>query len=717
MTSLLSKVRAFFQAPTFSGDERKTRTAWLLNLMMLLSLGVGLLLLVGWLLFLPGFAPLGWLASAVIAIALFGALLVRLRKLRLASWMYLSLYWLLVTASVLAFGELGFSYYAGYLVLVFLAGFLINRRTAVGLALVSILADLAFSLGRHEVLWPFPGTPLTPLLYWFSRTAWMAAGLIILSLALGILRQALGRADQEVAERRLAEELLRNEEARFRIMVENISEAIMLFDAEGRVLYHSPMAERLLGYSARAIRRGRFQAVFFDPADQLRVQQIYDELMNTPGGIAGGRFRVLHRSGRPIWIEVHASNLLHIPNVQAVVVNFREITEQLQAEKALEEWQQRYELITAAAGQVVFEMDPERKTILWSGSFDQTLSEWKNEIRNGQMSWLEIFAPEERARLQNDLEEAQREGLGFRGEYLCASSQGERILQVQVLPLPAAGEGKQHRILGVMTDITTVYQALRRIQILNLQLEDRVRQRTTELEQKNRELETFAYSVSHDLKAPLRGILGYSGLLLADFAEQLGEEGRYYLGAVQQAAQNMHNLIEDLLTYSRLQRRPYGMMPVSLQSVVNKLLAERQEEINRRQVQVLLDLPFDQLQAEPEGLEQALRNLLDNALKFTTPTERAKIEICGVESPEAFQICVKDNGIGFDMKYHDRIFEIFQRLNRPEEFPGTGIGLALVRMAVERMGGRVWAQSAPGLGAAFYLEIPKKLAGIPAASD
>jgi len=228
-----------------------------------------------------------------------------------------------------------------------------------------------------------------------------------------------------------------------------------------------------------------------------------------------------------------------------------------------------------------------------------------------------------------------------------------------------------------------------------------------ELAAKNRELETFTYSVSHDLKAPLRGIDGYSRLLLDDHAHSLNEEGRTFLHTVRRAATQMNQLIDDLLAYSRLERRPMQEGFVDLGALAKALLAERAVEIATRNAQVSVDVTCAGVTCDPDGLALALRNLLENALKFTREASQPAIQIGGRDGPNKCVLWIRDNGVGFDPKFHDRIFEIFQRLHRAEEYPGTGVGLAIVRKAMERMGGRVWAESEPGKGASFFLEIPK----------
>jgi signal transduction histidine kinase len=244
------------------------------------------------------------------------------------------------------------------------------------------------------------------------------------------------------------------------------------------------------------------------------------------------------------------------------------------------------------------------------------------------------------------------------------------------------------------------------IRRLNAELEQRVLERTARLEAANRELEAFSYSVAHDLKAPLRGIEGYSRLLLEDYAGKLDDTGHRFLANVHSATLYMNQLINDLLAYARLERQDMRAAPVEVKPLVDEVLAVHAGEIARRGIEVRVALPFASVNADREGLAMALRNLLENALKFTRDTPKPVIEIGGRGEAGARLLWVRDNGPGFDMQYHERIFALFQRLHRTEDYPGTGIGLAIARKAMERIGGRAWAESKPGQGASFFLEIP-----------
>lgn len=248
--------------------------------------------------------------------------------------------------------------------------------------------------------------------------------------------------------------------------------------------------------------------------------------------------------------------------------------------------------------------------------------------------------------------------------------------------------------------------ALDALQKLNAELERRVRQRTIELEAANHSLESFTYSVSHDLKAPLRGIEGYSKLIAEDYEAVLDENGRSFLRNILQATRQMNQLIDDLLAFSHLERQTSLTAVINPRILIANLLAERKIELDTRHIGVTMRVVETAVSVDPNGLTLIMRNLLDNALKFTSKTPNPAITISGEPTSHGYKLWIEDNGIGFDMRFHDRIFDIFQRLHLPEEYPGTGIGLAIVHKAVVRLGGKIWAESAPGRGATFYLELP-----------
>jgi signal transduction histidine kinase len=237
------------------------------------------------------------------------------------------------------------------------------------------------------------------------------------------------------------------------------------------------------------------------------------------------------------------------------------------------------------------------------------------------------------------------------------------------------------------------------------ELEQRVAERTRALETANHELEAFTHTVSHDLKAPLRGMEGFAEALEEDFGDRLDDTGRDFLSRIRASAGRMSRLIDDLLQYSRIEKRPGERGAVALAPLLDELLDELAGEIQTRGIRVTADLAVGEVIGEREGLREALANLLSNAVKFSPPKD-GTIVVRAYREGDRVLLAVADRGVGFDMQYHDRIFGIFERLHRQEEYPGTGVGLAIVRKVAERHGGRAWAESEVGRGSTFFLAIP-----------
>ncbi len=279
---------------------------------------------------------------------------------------------------------------------------------------------------------------------------------------------------------------------------------------------------------------------------------------------------------------------------------------------------------------------------------------------------------------------------------------------IRAVPIKDA-EGRITRWFGTCTDIEDQKRAEQEVRHLNAALERRVLERTAQLEASNRELEAFSYSVSHDLRAPLRSIDAFSQLVREDYGGKLDAQGHQYLNLVSEASRQMARLIDDLLHLSRVTRTELRRQPVSLSDLATEIITVFRQLEPKRQVEVTIALDLT-VSGDARLLRIVLDNLLNNAWKFTGKQPEPRIEL-GSETKDGQTVFfVRDNGAGFDMTYAGKLFGAFQRLHSVQEFPGHGIGLATVQRIISRHGGRIWAESAPGQGATFYFTLPSSAA-------
>jgi len=506
----------------------------------------------------------------------------------------------------------------------------------------------------------------------------------------------------------------RESEQLFRMFGDHSLDLIWIVDPRARKLvYMNSAYERIWGRPAAAVYEDLSHWLDgVHPDDRERVARAGEHANDA--GMYETEYRMIRPDGRLVWIRGRGFPLYGADGRMRYMAGFAEDITPARTAEALEEAhrfaQERLERIVATAPGAVHsycrDSHGRGKFTFASPAIRELLGVDAVTLVERGIDLLDLVHADDRAMVAESLNRSAELGSAWLATFRVPhTASGERCLEAHSMPVREAEGGVVWH--GFLIDITERRRAEQQIRSLNIDLERRVGERTAELEVQHREMESFTYSVSHDLKAPLRGIDGYSRLLESDHADKLDEEGRFFIAMIRKATGHMGDLIDDLLAYSRVERGRPKLGPVAAAPVLASVVDGIASEVASGAIALRSDVePGLSVLGERDGLVLALRNLLDNAVKFTAGRPDRSIEVGARRSQGQVLFWVRDNGPGFDMRYHDRIFEIFQRLHRAEEFAGTGVGLAIVRKAVERMQGKVWAESARGQGATFYIRLP-----------
>ncbi|MDB6067609.1 MAG: cph1 5, partial [Pedosphaera sp.] len=361
--------------------------------------------------------------------------------------------------------------------------------------------------------------------------------------------------------------------------------------------------------------------------------------------------------------------------------------------------------LEAARDYAIYMLDPEGRIMSWNVGARRLEGYEAEEITGQPFSTFFTADDIAQGRPQAELHKAEAHGHS-QSEGWCRRKDGSLFWSEWSLSAVRTPAGGLLGFLQVAHDITRREQAEERLHNLNDDLEKRVQERTAQLGAANQELEAFSYSVSHDLRAPLRHISGFAEALDQHTEGKLDETGQEYLRAILRSANFLGTLVNGLLNFSRLGRKALHKTPVKLHSLVQNIIQELGSDTAGRTVDWQLP-PLPTVRADALLLHQVLTNLISNALKFTRQRARARIEINSFPTENEHIIFVRDNGVGFDMQQAEQLFEVFHRLHADSEFEGTGIGLAIVRRIIQRHGGRTWAEGRPLEGATIYFSLPK----------
>lgn len=596
--------------------------------------------------------------------------------------------------------------------------------------------------------------------------ALLGVAIAVATLVVLILALVSSMFDQRLSAETARTEALRQSEERFRSLVQNASDIIAVINADGTVNYTSASIKRILGYEPDA---WHHTFDFVVQEDRAIIENLLTQAKSHPSVNISAEFRLRDANEQARDFEVIVNNLLSDPAVAGIVTTYRDITERKQAAKILRQQTERELLVAEITRRI-------RQSLDLATTLKTTVAEVRQFLRTERVfvyrfepDWsgvvvVESVAPKWCSMAGKNIKDtffsnpANRElyrkgriqavddiytgGLSRCHTDLLAQLQVRANLVVSILKeeqlwgLLVANHCSEPRqwqqieinlLQQLATQVAIAIQQSELYQQAQIELAERKRaeakiinlnaelqNRAAELETANKELEAFSYSVSHDLRAPLRAVNGFSRILLKDFAPKLTPDAQRYLQMVQANAQQMGCLIDDLLTFSRLSRAPLKKQRVEPSAIVRQVLIDLAEEQKHRQVEITIE-ELSLCQADPALLKQVWINLLTNALKYTRKKTVTQITIgCQpkIDSDRAAQIpfghhvyFVKDNGVGFDMQYAHKLFGVFQRLHCAEEYEGTGVGLAIVQRIVHRHCGQIWAESEVERGATFYFTL------------
>lgn len=503
-------------------------------------------------------------------------------------------------------------------------------------------------------------------------------------------------AQRQSAEARLArlnlelEEKVRLRTRDLQLVIESIADAFVAFDPDWNIVYVNAKAALYLGTTP----------------DQLLGKNLVRDIPIVESSPIRPRILAAAQDLKPQFFREHfpsADTWLDVsiyPSEGGVSLLIRDVTEGVRVEQKAAENEFKYRQIVETAQEGIWMIDEQNRTSFANARMAEMLECTMDELM--QSTLLDFVDSEKRAQLEANVDKRKR-GVREQHDFLFTTKKGNQIWTL-IETNPIMQDGEYKGALAMITDITARKQAEQEIKALNEDLERKIEDRTEALSQSNKELEAFSYSVSHDLRAPLRAIHGYAKILEEDYVPVLDDEGRRILGVIQQNATQMGTLIDDLLAFSRLGRKPLDKSWIDMKPMAYEAFEELRQSMHTQATFTIENFP--PLYGDIALIKQVLVNLIGNALKYSSRKEHPIIRLSSNTEAGETVYAIADNGAGFDMKYSDKLFGVFQRLHAAEDFPGTGVGLAIVQRIIQKHGGRIWAKGKVDEGAAFYFTIP-----------
>ncbi len=413
-------------------------------------------------------------------------------------------------------------------------------------------------------------------------------------------------------------------------------------------------------------------------------------------------------------VEMRTQDEALVQLVSGVANQLANLVERKQAEDLLRESERRLKEAQALAHIGNWEWNIRRNQLIWSDELYKLFGVDPRDFKGSYGDFLERVHPDDRDYVQELVRGAIRTGKPILFEHRSIRPDGA-LRHIQCHGAPVRDEdGTVITLLGTAQDITeqkemtlALAAARRQLEDYASSLEQMVGTRTAELEKSVKQLETFCYTIAHDLRAPLRSMEGFSRAILEDYAPQMDETGREYARRVMAGSKRMDQLIQDLLAYGRLTHATFPMTSVVLDELVPQIVNRFEAEMKAKGAEVEVIHPLPEVWSNALVLEQVITNILGNAIKFVAPGVQPRVRIWAEETPKAIRLSIEDNGIGIKQEHQDRIFRVFEKLHSTDEYEGTGIGLAIVNKGVERLGGRIGLHSTVGKGSRFWIELPK----------